>query len=87
MRTATRSWTALSMCSKPILIGPGRRDALVDAVDGQNSGHLAVVGARHLAGVAPHPRFKLHFTPTYRSPMNLVSLMSLPTAPLQQCGT
>ena len=29
----------------------GRRDALVDAVDGQGSGHLAVVGARHLGGV------------------------------------
>ena len=29
----------------------GGRDALVDAVDGQSSGHLAVVGARHLAGV------------------------------------
>ncbi len=27
------------------------RDALVDAVDGQSGGHLAVVGARHLGGV------------------------------------
>ena len=32
-------------------VRPGRRDALVDAVDGQSGGHIAVVGARHLAGV------------------------------------
>ena len=30
---------------------PVGRDALVDAVDGQSGGHLAVVGARHLGGV------------------------------------
>ena len=40
----------------------GGRDALVDAVDGQSSGHLAVVGARHLAGVRsqapPHRGFQ-----------------------------